>query len=152
MVLEIEAAHAIATFSELGIATSILLIVDVTHWRETVKAALGGGPVSVTDLLNEAERKGFLYACALKIARWGDNFQHSAKSKLLLWLPFFSLTLGVSALIAIATISGAVEYAFWVSLSSFLLSLIAAFIEKLNIRIKKAADEARDTVVPPLPT
>lgn len=152
MVLEADAAHAIATFSELGIATSILLIVDVTRWRETVKAGLGGGPVSVIDLVNEAERRGWLFACALKVARWGYNFHHGAKFQVLWRLPFVSLALGMIALIGIATIRGFEEPAFMMSISSFLLSLIAAFIEKLNVRVKKAADETRDTVIPPLPT
>lgn len=140
-------AHAIATFSELGIGTAALLIVDVAKWRTKVQG-MAADPIAFNDLCVQARRMNGLYQKFIKtIHEIGKLFD-----KLLFSAPYISLTLGVYALFGISfhlPIVGAGEVCyFWCSVSSFTLAFIAAIVEKSGAKVADGASATAGEEIP----
>lgn len=149
MLAESHISHAIATFSELGIATASLLIVDAAKWRERVNAG-SADPVERENWLVQARKLGWLYTLftqiaisSVKLIKYGQYL-----------LPFISFFLGFITLLGISfyplTTSGESldSTYFGFAVGSFILSIVAAVIEQKQAKVAgRAADQIIDTQI-----
>jgi hypothetical protein len=145
-------AHAVATFSELGIATAAVLLADLPKWRGLIDAGRAD-PIEVENLKVQAKRLGkiwYVLSCvAEKIP--GDEVQYA--------LPFVAFILGVLALVGISHVpmqpftyveswfdGGQLDIAYWwMGLASFLVSMLSVVVERTNAKVAQAADKTIDT-------
>ena len=142
--LELHAAHAIATFSELGIGAATLLIVDVARWRAKVKEK-AADPIAFNDLCVQAKRMGWVYqrivAAMHSIGRVLD--------KILFLAPYASVAFGVFALVGISIHTTFEESTFWwCSIVSFALAFLAALVEKSGAKVSDSATATAEQQIP----
>ena len=146
-------AHAVATFSELGIATAAVLLADVPKWRDLIKAGQAD-PIEIESLAVQARRVGgiryWLNLIADRIPTAG--FLYS--------LPFVAFLLGIIALIGISHVPtrpfNLIEtYGFeqevldiaywWIALTSFGISMGAVVVERTNAKLAVEAGVTKGT-------
>lgn len=136
--------HAIATFSELGIATASIVIADIPRWRGLVQAH-SVDPIDVENVTVMAKKIGGIYSFFIWLAN------KLPKNNFWIFTPFVSFAFGFIALLGISfcpaeTIFGTVkvEHVFWwLALLSFLSSMLCAGFEKSN---DKVARETKDSL------
>jgi len=153
---ETHIAHAVATFSELGIATATVLLSDITNWRNSVKKG-HEDLVGASDLIVQARKLGTLAYFMNKIL-----LERAWRRVILYLLPYFAMVLGFIALIGISFYPKPWFESFsllamerekletmywWLALSSFVASWTAAVIEKNGAKLADAADESRKLTV-----
>lgn len=146
-------AHAVATFSELGIATAAVLLADVPKWRDTIKAAQDD-PIEVENLKVQAKRLGRRWYFLLCFAELFSS------SRVLYPLPFVAALLGIFALIGISfypvVIGGwfsflafereMLDRIYWaMAFASFVLAMVAAAAERTSAKLAEEAGETKKT-------
>lgn len=137
-------AHAIASFSELGIGAATLLIVDLARWRAKVNG-MAADPIAYNDLCVQARKMNFIYQKQINaIGKLFDGFLFIA--------PYISLFLGLYALLGISFIIPIIgsddACYFWCSFISFILSFIAAIVEKSGAKVADGVSAAASKVIP----
>lgn len=147
MQYESHISHAIATFSELGIGAAILLIADVSRWRAKVQG-MAADPIAFNDLCVQARRMSGIY-------QWFIKATHSfgmLLDKLLFIAPYISLVFGIYALFGISfqiQYIGSSEICyFWCAFFSFLLSVVAAIVEKSGAQVADGVNQTTDESIP----
>lgn len=147
MEYESHIAHAIASFSELGIGAATLLIVDVAKWRAKV-SGMAADPIEFNNLCVQARKMNSLYVWHINLLHWvgekGDT--------LLYFMPHISLVLGFYALSGISfqiPMIGIGEGGYFgCAVFSFILSFIAAFVERSGAKVADGATAATEKDIP----
>ena len=154
MPLESHIAHAIAVFSELGIAAASLLLADAAKWRIVAKDS-GTDTVARNDLLIQAKKLGKFYYrvnCIL--------LSRPIRFFILYLAPLLAVFTGAYALIGISfyptASSGLLVFKqeninnvyLSMAVSSFLFSMVAAFFEKSNAMVAESKNAAISANIP----
>jgi hypothetical protein len=140
--------HSISVFSEMGMATSFALFVDVLKWREAAKLlkTKTTTPKELKDLYDKLTANPE-YDIFGPVSRWLVRY---IKNKTLPWiiyaLPYGGFILGCFVMMRMAFECSDV-FAYWLlgfSVVSFLLSLVSAVADASLARTAKRLEQARN--------
>ncbi len=138
-----EIVHAIATFSELAIATSSVLIFDFANWKKKINT-LQNDPIAVNDSILQARKmkRSQLYVYAIK----ASNMLEKIFSWIIRWAPRVSLLLATAALFGMSFYHQDLLVFFYLAFFAFCLALVSGWIEKSNSAIVENIDQAKSEI------
>lgn len=161
MIPEQHLVHAVAVFSELGIATAAVLLADLPKWRGLIKAA-ESDPIEVENLKVQAKKLG-------RLLYWVNCIAARVPSAAIQYsLPFIAFFFGILAVVGIshvpmrpftaidAMIGPDIEtfdlIYWWMAFASFCISMLAVVVERTSAKVVAEADRAKDTPLDELPS
>ena len=150
--MKLSIVHAVAVFSELGIATAAVLLADIPRWRGLIKAA-ESDPIEIENLKVQAKKLG-------KVFYWVNCLLVKMPTSAVLYsLPFFAFTFGVLAMVGIShvptrpfttfdefwrTTPDTLDVVYWyIALGSFAISMIAVVIERTSAKLATDANKTK---------
>ncbi|MDP3598379.1 MAG: hypothetical protein Q8S75_15425, partial [Nitrospirota bacterium] len=143
-------AHAIATFSELGIATGLLWLTDLVKIRSSLKSALLIAEKNLRITRDDDRAKAKLgfdramgrWICVLIAARsWFYTLCIKVLKWLLQWSPYFCIGFGIFALLGISILNSFSDYLPAAILSErvyFIFSLLSFLVILLPVVVRLA--------------